>query len=77
MQEPRRFEIGRYYQHTSGGVIRVCGTAHTHRGGVVLVAESTSESRLVPISDEASPSADGWMEIDSEAGTIAFAVTLA
>jgi len=48
-----KFEMWKYYRHSTGSVLFICGIANTHIYGNVLVGDDKSGS-LMPISrDEA------------------------
>lgn len=56
------FQIGKYYQHTSGDMMAVVGHAVTTLYGKTLVAECTSTANLKPISMDEDAMV-GWGEI--------------
>ena len=56
-----KFQIGKYYQHGTGRVISIIGTAHTFFHGSCLLAEEDTGT-LVPVgSDE--ESAQNWHQV--------------
>jgi hypothetical protein len=46
---PRHFEMGGCYEHASGEIMRVVGSAHTKRFGPCLVSERPGVFNLVPV----------------------------
>jgi hypothetical protein len=60
-----KFEIGKYYKHTGGGMMHVVSAAKTTMYGWCLIAEEHGGSNLIPIgSDEVS--ALNWTEATKE-----------
>lgn len=60
-----KFEIGKFYEHTSGKQVAIVGKVKTTMWGETLVAENANESYLSPFgSDEAA--AENWSEITKE-----------
>lgn len=45
--QPKRFEIGKTYQHTSGQQLFICGLAQTIFHGTTLIAEEGWEPELL------------------------------
>lgn len=59
-----KFEIGKYYKHTGGGFLHICGEVKTHIWGHCLIAEN-KDGRLVPVGRDES-NAVNWVEISEE-----------
>ena len=56
-----KFQIGKYYQHSGGGVLSIIGTANTFYHGACLLGEDDAGT-LMPIgADEAA--AANWHEV--------------
>lgn len=59
------FEVGKYYEHSSGEQIAIVGEVETTLFGTCLVAESSNHARLKPVGKGESY-AENWKEIDKE-----------
>ena len=60
-----KFEIGKYYRHSSGKEIAILGEVDTTMYGKVFVAESNRESNLRPVG-QSNDHARDWVEISKE-----------
>ena len=58
------FELGKYYEHTAGNKLHVCGVCATHTYGKCLVAED-DRGKLIPVG-ESVYYAENYHEITKE-----------
>jgi hypothetical protein len=58
------FELGKYYEHTAGDKLHVCGVCATHTYGKCLVAED-DRGKLIPVGED-EHAAENYREITKE-----------
>lgn len=61
-----KFELGKYYQHSSGETIHIVGSVKTYIHGWCYVAEVSGESNLRPVGYTDDGYAQNWTEIGEE-----------
>lgn len=61
-----RFEIGKYYKHTSGQIISIIGCVESTMYGKTLVAEHSDRPDFSPIGYNSDEYAQNWVEVDKE-----------
>lgn len=60
-----KFEVGKYYRHTTGQKLHVLGELETTMWGKTLIGESDWRSELIPVG-QTDDNAVNWSEIDRE-----------
>ncbi len=59
------FEIGKYYKHSSGGMMHIVGEVKTTMYGKCLVAETTEHYDLKPVGRNKSAT-ENWVESNEQ-----------
>lgn len=61
-----RFEIGKFYQHTSGQMISVVCQAETTMYGITFLAEQSDSPDFISVGSDSDEYAENWEEITKE-----------
>lgn len=66
-----KFEVGKVYRHSSGGLMRIIGGLQTTMYGGCLIAESSNESNLRPVGQDEGATV-GWTEVSMDRWKVCF-----
>lgn len=61
-----RFEIGKFYKHTSGKKISIVGCVETTMYGKTLIAEQCDSPDFTPVGYSSDSFAQSWIEIPED-----------
>jgi len=61
-----RFEVGKFYKHTSGKKIAIVAEAVTTMYGKTLIAEQCDRADFMPVGSDSDDYAANWTEITKD-----------